>query len=87
MDHFYTNAPDKISSVQVQFAGHSDHKIIHAVRVARKIKNTARYVRKRSFKQFNEKDFTAEVRKVHWWPVYNCQDPDEAAQIFYQQVD
>ena len=29
LDHFYTNAPGKISSVQVQNEGHSDHKIIH----------------------------------------------------------
>ena len=57
LDHFYTNIPDKISSVQVQFAGHSDHKIIHDVRVARMLKNSARYVRKRSFKDFNGKDF------------------------------
>ena len=86
LDHFYTNVPAKISSVQVQFAGHSDHKIIHAVRVARMLKNSARYVRKRSFKEFNEKDFTAEVKNVHWWPVYSCEDPDEAAQIFTDKL-
>ena len=30
LDHFYTNAPGKISSVQVQNEGHSDDKIISA---------------------------------------------------------
>ena len=38
-DHFLTNAPGKISSVQVQNEGHSDHKIVHAVRVARIIRS------------------------------------------------
>ena len=50
------------------------------------LKNSARYVRKRSFKDFNGKNFTAEVKNVHWWPVYNCQDPDEAAQILTDKL-
>ena len=50
------------------------------------LKNSARYVRKRSFKDFNGKNFTAEVKNVHWWPVYSCQDPDEAAQILTDKL-
>ena len=86
LDHFFTNAPAKISSVHVQNEGHSDHKIIHAIRVARMIKSNARYVKKRSYKHFNEKSFIEDVRKASWWSVYRCEDANEAAEIFTHKL-
>ena len=66
LDHFYTNAPGKIASVSVQNEGHSDHKIIHATRVAKLIRSNARYVKKRSYKIFNESYFIEEIRNTSW---------------------
>ena len=86
LDHFYTNAPGKISSVQVQNEGHSDHKIIHAIRVARLIRSSARYVKLRSYKYFNENDFIEEIKQTSWWSVYCCEDANKAAELFTQIV-
>ena len=82
LDHFYTNAPGKVSSLQILNEGHSDHKIIHAVRVSKSIKSQARYVKKRSYKNFDENAFMEEVKKTSWWEVYSCEDANEAAAIF-----
>ena len=81
LDHFYTNAPWKISSIQVMTEGHSDHKIIHAVRVAKMIRSHARFVKKRSYKEFDENAFISEIRKTSWWQVYSCEDANQAAEI------
>ena len=35
LDHYYTNKPAKLSEVQVQHRGGSDHKLIFAIRYAR----------------------------------------------------
>ena len=53
LDHIYTNRPDKLSPVQAQFCGGSDHKLIFAIRYSKVIKKNVRYVRKRSFKNFD----------------------------------
>ena len=46
LDHFYTNRPDKLSPVQAQFCGGSDHKLIFAIRYSKVINKNVRYVRK-----------------------------------------
>ena len=84
LDHFYTNAPGKISSVQVQHEGHSDHKIIHAIRMAKLIRSNRRYVKKRSYKYFDKNAFIEEIKHTSWWPVYSCEDASGAAQLFTQ---
>ena len=66
----------------MQNDGHSDHKIIHATRVARMIKGNTRYVIKRSYKQ----SFIEEVRRTSWWSVYCCEDANEAAEIFTNKL-
>ena len=67
IDHFYTNRPDKLSSIQTQFWGGSDHKIIFATRYSKVIKKSVRYVKKRSYKNFDPDQFLAEIFKVKWW--------------------
>ena len=52
LDHFYTNAPSKVSAVQVSFEGASDHRLIHAVRFCSKIKSQVRYVKKKKLQEF-----------------------------------
>ena len=52
LDHFYTNAPSKISAVQVSFEGASDHRLIHTVRFCSKIKSQVRYVKKKELQEF-----------------------------------
>ena len=82
IDHFYTNAPNKISAVQVSFEGASDHRLIHTVRFSTKIKSQVRYVEKRSYKNFDENKFREDFNKTSWWTLYNCTDVNQAVEIF-----
>ena len=64
LDHHWTNRPEKLSEVQAKIIGKSDHKLITAVRYAKVVKIGEKYVRKRSYKKFNEGKFLDEVSKI-----------------------
>ena len=81
LDHFYTNAPNKISAVHVSFEGSSDHRVIHTVRFSTQVKSQVRYVEKRSYKNFNKDKFLAEFRKIRWWNLYASTDVNKAVEI------
>ena len=86
LDHHWTNRPDKISEVQALTIGHSDHKLISAVRYAKVVHIGQQYVNKRSYKRFDECKFLDEVKKVQWWPVYRCTGVDEAVEEFTRSL-
>ena len=81
LDHFYTNAPNKISAVHVSFEGSSDHRVIHTVRFSTQIKSQVRYVEKRSYKNFNKQKFLEDFRKIRWWNLYASTDVNKAVEI------
>ena len=64
LDHLYTNQPDKLSSVQTFITGMSDHKLIKFVRFAKSLKMSPRYVRKRSFKDFDPNLFKEKIGNI-----------------------
>ena len=86
LDHIYTNKPDKVSSVQAEFKGGSDHKLIQITRFAKSIQRTVRYVRKRVFKNFDENEFKQAVQQLSWWELYSSNDPEEAAEILTRKI-
>ena len=86
LDHIYTNEPDKLSKVQVQFRGFSDHRLILATKYSKNLKQNIRYCKKRSYKNFSEQDFLTEVNQVRWWDVYSCSDVDLAVDIFTLKI-
>ena len=57
LDHLYTNKIEKLSSVQTYLTGTSDHKLLKVVRFSRSFKQLPRYVKKRSFKGFDNNAF------------------------------
>ena len=61
LDHYFTNKPEKLSPVHKQHWGGSDHMLIHAVRYSRSIKPSPRYVRRRSYTNFNSGSFITAV--------------------------
>ena len=85
-DHIYTNKPDKLSNVYAEFTGGSDHKLIKITRYAKSIQRNVRYVRKRVFKNFVDKDFQQAVHQLSWWDLYSCEDPDKAADILTSKL-
>ena len=68
LDHIYTNVTEKLSQVQVKMCGSSDHKLILATRHAKNIQQNIRYCKKRSYKNFDEDEFLAEVAKISQVP-------------------
>ena len=54
LDHHWTTRPDKLSEVEALTIGHSDHKLISAVRYAKIVNIGRQYVEKRRYKNFNE---------------------------------
>ena len=74
IDHFYTNRPDKLSSVQAQVWGGSDHRIIFATRYSRVVCRNVRYVKKRAYKKFDYDAFLAEIDQIQWWDIYQCEN-------------
>ena len=86
LDHVWTNTPGKMSPIYTKYFG-SDHKVIMGVRYASMVTTGTRYVKKRSFKEFEESDFLHRVRSTSWWEVYRSTDTDEAVNIFTNKVN
>jgi hypothetical protein len=86
LDHLWTNQPGKMSPIYTRYSG-SDHKVIMGVRFAKLITSSTRYVKKRSFKNFDESLFLQQIRNTSWWDVYQSTDPDEAVEIFTTKVN
>ena len=82
LDHLYSNKPHKLSDVYTEHNGGSDHKVIKITRFAKSMKKSVRYVRKRSFKHFNEAEFCSAVQDLSWWDVYSCDNAQQAAEVF-----
>ena len=70
IDHIYTNKPEKCSNIYMEFREGSDHKLLRVTRFSKSMKNSSRYVRKRSFKHFNQEQFCDAVKKISWYDLY-----------------
>ena len=78
LDHFYTNMPEKISCIQRQYCSGSDHMLISGVRRAKSFQGGSKYVRRRSFRNFDPTLFKSAVQKLSWLDLYLTNDVDEA---------
>ena len=86
LDHYYTNRMDKISPVQVQHQGGSDHQLIFAVRYSRSMKTSPRYIRKRCYKHFNPEEFKEAIRGVNWLDVYLSENVNDAVKMMSDKI-
>ena len=86
LDHLWTNNPGKMSQVYTKYNG-SDHKVIMGVRYNKLIKNRTRYVKKRSYKNFNEAVFLDKIRSTSWWDVYQTVDVNGAVELFTKKIN
>ena len=87
LDHIYSNKPDKLSSVHAEFTGNSDHKIIKVTRFAKSLSRNARYVRKRSFKNFCVEDFCMAVKQLSWFDLFLCDDVHQATDLLTTKLN
>ena len=79
IDHLYCNVKYRCSKVTVTAAGTSDHDMISYTRLSKEPPTPARTIRKRSYKNFSEENFLADLAQQDWNEVYFCQDVDNAA--------
>ena len=86
LDHIYSNKPEKLSDVHSEYSGGSDHKLLKIVRYTKSLKRSARYVRKRCFKNFNAEKFIQAVRQLSWYDLYLCQDVNQATKILTNKL-
>ena len=87
LDHIFSNAPEKISSVQKFNWGGSDHMMIIAVRISRSIRSCPNYIRRRSYKYFNPELFRFITRKLGWLDVYLSEDVNIAVSILTNRIN
>ena len=86
LDHYYTNRVDKISPVQTQHRGGSDHQLIFAVRYSRSIKSSPRYIRKRSYRNFKPEEFKEAIQSVSWLDVYLSENVNKAVELMSNKI-
>ena len=86
IDHLYCNARHRISPVKVITFGSSDHDAISYVRYSREPKAPSRTIRKRSYKNFIEKEFLSDIASLDFTDVYTSLDVDLAANLLTQKL-
>ena len=86
LDHFWTNSLAKVLQIYTQFNG-SDHQVIMGVRYSKLIRNRTKYVKKRSYKNFEEEKFLDRIKNTSWWEVYRTTDVDEAVDLLTNKIN
>ena len=85
IDHIYCNFKHRCSPPRVIVFGASDHDVVSYVRYSKGPSVPARTIRRRSFKNFVEEDFLADIRAVDWTEVLATNDLDMAVFIFTEK--
>ena len=86
LDPYFTNRPDKLSQVQKHSCGGSDHMMITGTRSSRSFRSSPRYIRKRSYKEFDPQVFLSAVQTISWLDLYLCEDVEKAVEIFTKNI-
>ena len=82
IDLIFTNRPEKVGPAQAEIRGSSDHRLIFVRKHSKTVGESTRYVRKRSYKNFDEKAFREAVENISWLDLYSCKDVDLAVDRF-----
>ena len=87
LDLVFTNVPEKLSQVQSLVRGYSDHKLVIGTRYTKNIKESTRYVRRRSYKNFDEAAFLQKLREISMFDIYTCQNASQAADLLTNKIN
>ena len=69
------------------FNGFSDNRVIKGVRFGKLIRNSTRYVKKRSYTNFNESEFRRRIKNLSFWDIYCCTDVNEASNLLAEKLN
>ena len=86
LDHFYCNKPEKYSDIEIHTQGGSDHRLVSCTRFSKSFFNTNKIIRKRSFKNFEERKFIEALSNISFWEIYTCNDVNEAVDILTNKL-
>ena len=86
LDHVYSNKPEKISDICLEFSGGSDHKLLKFTRFSKSMSRGSKYVRKRTFKNFNTEKFLTAVKELSWLDLYLCENPSKAVELLTKKL-
>jgi hypothetical protein len=64
LDQVSSNKPEKLSPVETIWTGLSDHALLKTHRWSKTVPNKARYIKKRSFKNFNPDIYKQMVKEI-----------------------
>ena len=87
LDLIFTSVPQKLSEAKTLVRSYSDHRLVLATRFTKNIISSPRYVKKRSFKGFDENKFIEEVRNTSMLDVYLSSDANEAAELLAKKLN
>ena len=82
IDHIYSNTKYRCSDITVLPFGDSDHDILSYIRYSKVPPAPSKTTRRRSYKNFVEKDFLEDLENVDWSEVYQCVDVDVSTSVF-----
>ena len=86
LDHVYSNKSDKLSSVQTFLTGMSDHKLLKVIRYTKSFKQLPRYVKKRSYKHFDDKIFLQKLNESNFSEILEYTDVDTATGLLVSKL-
>ena len=86
LDHGDTNRPEKLSAVTTIFTGLSDHKMLKVTRYSKSFKQLPRYVRKRTFKNFDQEEFFQKLVENNVNDILKCSDPNSAVCLLNKKL-
>ena len=87
LDHAYTTHPLKISNHKTDHTTFSDHASVEINKAVREIKQSKKFIRIRSMKNFNKNDYTERIVNHHKYILtLHENDPDEIAKNITQII-
>ena len=87
LDHIYCNNTNLITESEVGNYSISDHQPIFcslSLKLPKNIKKGHTFRMYRNFKNFSSSSFLDDLREIDFSEVMNCDNPDEAAELFLQ---
>ena len=86
IDHVYSNAKHRISTIKVISSGTSDHDAISFTRFSKNPAPPTRTIRKRSYKNFKEDEYLRDISSLDFTDVYTTNDVNEAADLLTEKL-
>ena len=86
IDHVWSNNPVKILGIKNLDRAASDHNLIQVKIRTRGTDNNLGEVTARDKKNFNEKEFKCEVKKINWTELFEQTDTNLANNIFVENI-